>query len=180
MCESQQLAVGHTLPELPSSFLPTLSNCLLFKSCGCPNPPLKHLKFISHYVLSPRGKENQVDTFETWKIVHLPPGCFQSQSLNTEPTCARAPRQVLGSLEETQLPLFPAECHDSGAALRSISPALEVTVTFSCPNAASSLFLGHGSKPWVPSTSAGGLRELLSVPLSSNTCHPRKTPCPRV
>ena len=109
MCESQQLAVGHTLPELPSSFLPSLSNCLLFKSCRCPNPALKHLKFISHYVLSPRGKENQVDTFETWKIVHLPPGCFQSQSLNTEPTCARAPRQVLGSLEETQLPLFPAE-----------------------------------------------------------------------
>ena len=28
-------------------------------------------------------------------------------------------------------------------------------------------FLGHGSKPWVPSTSAGGLRELLSVPLRS-------------
>ena len=28
-------------------------------------------------------------------------------------------------------------------------------------------FLGYGSKPWVPSTSAGGLRELLSVPLRS-------------
>ena len=28
-------------------------------------------------------------------------------------------------------------------------------------------FLGHGSKPWVPSTSAGGIRELLSVPLKS-------------
>ena len=28
-------------------------------------------------------------------------------------------------------------------------------------------FLGHRSKPWVPSTSAGGLRELLSGPLRS-------------
>ena len=28
-------------------------------------------------------------------------------------------------------------------------------------------FLGLGSKPWFPSTSAGGLRELLSVPLRS-------------
>ena len=48
LCKSQKLAVGHTLPELPDSFLPPLTNCLLFKSCRCPNPPLKHLKFISH------------------------------------------------------------------------------------------------------------------------------------
>ena len=56
-----------------------------------------------------------MDTFETWKVVHLPPGCFQSQPLNTEPSCAQAPRQVLGSLEETQLPLFQAEGEEKGA-----------------------------------------------------------------
>ena len=56
-----------------------------------------------------------MDTSETWKVVHLPPGCFQSQPLNTEPSCAQAPRQVLGSLEETQLPLFQAEGEEKGA-----------------------------------------------------------------
>ena len=56
-----------------------------------------------------------MDTFETWKVVHLPPGCFQSQPLNTEPSCAQAPRQVLRSLEETQLPLFQAEGEEKGA-----------------------------------------------------------------
>lgn len=30
--ELQQLPIGHVLPELPSSFLPSLSNGLLFKS----------------------------------------------------------------------------------------------------------------------------------------------------
>jgi len=55
-----------------------------------------------------------VDTFETWKVVHLPPGCFQSQPPNTEPSCAQAPRQVLGCLEETQLPLFKAKGEEKG------------------------------------------------------------------
>ena len=56
-----------------------------------------------------------MDTFETWKVVHLPPGCFQSQPPNTEPSCAQAPRQVLGPLEETQLPLFQAKGEEKGA-----------------------------------------------------------------
>ena len=50
-CKSQQLAVGHAVPELESSFLPSLSNCLLFKSYMCPYSdalPPPHLKFISH------------------------------------------------------------------------------------------------------------------------------------
>ena len=55
-----------------------------------------------------------MDTFETWKVVRLPPGCFQSHPLNTEPSCAQAPRQVLGSLEETQLPLFQAKGEEKG------------------------------------------------------------------
>ena len=56
-----------------------------------------------------------METFETWKVVHLPPGCFQSQPPNTEPSCAQAPRQVLGSLEETQLlPLFQAKGEEKG------------------------------------------------------------------
>ena len=54
-------------------------------------------------------------TFETWKVVHLPPGCFKSQPPNTEPACDQAPRQVLGSLEETQLlPLFQAKGEEKG------------------------------------------------------------------
>ena len=56
-----------------------------------------------------------MDIFETWKIVHLPPGCFQSQPPNTEPTCAQAPRQVLGSLEKTQLLLLQPEREEKGA-----------------------------------------------------------------
>jgi len=56
-----------------------------------------------------------VYTFETWKFVHLPPECFQSQSPKTESSCAQAPRQVLGSLEETQLPLFHAKGEEKGA-----------------------------------------------------------------
>ena len=56
-----------------------------------------------------------MDTFVTWKVVHLPPGCFQSQPPNTEPSCTQAPRQVLESLEETQLPLFQAKGEEKGA-----------------------------------------------------------------
>ena len=115
LCKSQQLAVGHALPELPSSFLPSLSNCLLFKSCRCPYPAPKHLKFISQQVLSSWGKEKQVDTFKTWKGVCLPPECFQSQPPNTESSCAQVPRQVQGSLEVTQWPLFQAEGEEKGA-----------------------------------------------------------------
>ena len=59
-----------------------------------------------------------MDTFETWKVVRLPPGCFQSQPLNTEPSCAQAPKQVLGSLEETQLPLFQAKGEEKGENTR--------------------------------------------------------------
>ena len=57
-----------------------------------------------------------MDTFETWKVVHLPSGFFQSQPPNTESSCAQATRQVLGSLEETQLLLFQAKGEEKGAS----------------------------------------------------------------